>query len=277
MSLKTPSRRAASAFLAALGVFALGGCVSSDAAAQAAPVKVDVLASGAVQAAFPELKAAAESALGIEIAPVFGTASGTLSDRIRSGAPFDLAILTPAVNAQFVQSGLLQKRTFTIANVDVGIGLSGEKPATVDIVTRQGLAALFTGANSVRYAPRGMGEPTFHKIVSELNLDGKITVVVPSPPPMPPAGGPPSAPPAMPDPVLPKGAYLLSVQPISEFQPGGRLTKLGPVPRDLQVPVQIEAGISAKAAHEEAALRLAGFLQGPAAGAILQKYGFARP
>ena len=276
MGLKTPSRRAANAILAAVGFFALGGCISSNAAAQAAPVKLDVLATGAVQGAFPELKAAAESALGLQIEPVFGTASGTLSDRIRSGAAFDVAILTPAVNAQFVQSGAMQKKTFVIANVDVGIGITGDRPATVDIVSRKGLQALFTGSDSVRYAPRGMGEPTFHKIVSELQLDGKIKVTAPSGPP--PTGGPPSGPPpAMPDPMLPKGAYMLSVQPVSEFQPNGRTVKLGPVPRDLQVPVQIEAGISAKAAHEEAALRFVGFLQSPAAAAILEKHGFARP
>jgi ABC-type molybdate transport system substrate-binding protein len=112
-------------------------------------------------------------------------------------------------------------------------------------------------AKSVKYAPTGAALMTVKKILSTLDIAGKIHDSSMT------RGEAPLA----------AGEYEINIYPLSEIIPNRRLRNLGAVIAQLQVPAIIEATVGKNAGDPQAALALIKFLQGPAIDQALKDNG----
>jgi ABC-type molybdate transport system substrate-binding protein len=112
-------------------------------------------------------------------------------------------------------------------------------------------------AKSVKYSPTGAALMTVRKILSTLDIAGKIhdSSMAPG------------------EARLAAGEYEINIYPLSEIIANRRLNNLGAVIAQLQVPAIIEATVGKNAADPTAALALIKFLQGPAIDQALKDFG----
>ena len=148
---------------------------------------------------------------------------------------------------------------FEIARVPVAFGLRGEAP-NLDVSSPAAVKAAMLNAKSVKYAPTGAALMTVKKILSTLDIAGKIhdssTVQTEVP--------------------LAAGEYEIDIYPLSEIIPNKKLKNLGAVTPQLQVPVIIEATVGKNAADPKAARALIRFLQGPVIDQALKDDGMEK-
>jgi molybdate transport system substrate-binding protein len=226
--------------------------------AEAKPGDVRLIATAAIRFP-PELIAQAEKAIGKRIVTQYGSARGNLKDMILKGQEFEVAILLPDVNEELFKAGKIQADTHEIARVPIGFALRGDVPA-VDVSTPEAVKQAFLKAKSVKYSPTGAAILTVRKVLSTLDLAGKIkdssTVREEVP--------------------LGPGEYEINIYPISEIIPNAKLKNLGVVIPSLQVPSVLQAVIGRTAADRAAAQALIAFLQGPAVDAMLKQNGIVK-
>ena len=226
--------------------------------ADARPGDVRLIATAAIR--FPqELLAQAEKAINRRIVPHYGSARGNLKDLILKGQEFEVAILLPDVNDELFKAGKIQAETYEIARVPIGFAQRGDVPA-VDVSTPEAVKAAFTKAASVKYSPTGAAILTVRKVLSTLDLTGKIKDNSTT----------------RAEVALGPGEYEINVYPISEIIPNTRLKNLGTVIPSLQVPSVLQAVISRTANDPAAAKALVAFLQGPAIDAMLTQNGIIK-
>lgn len=226
--------------------------------ADAKPGDIRVMATAAIKVPLDAVLAEAAKAVGHPVVVEYGSARGNLKEEILAGQAFEVAILLPDVNkdvkAKVFPGG------FDIASVDVAIGLRGEAPR-LDVSTPAALKKAMLAAKSIKYSPTGAALLTVKKVLSTLELVGKIkdnsttrnTVAL----------GP--------------GEYELNFYPLSEILPNKTLKNLGPVTAELQVPAVITAVVGKNAADVKSAQALITFLRGPAIDAALKAGGMSRP
>jgi molybdate transport system substrate-binding protein len=214
-----------------------------------------VFATGALQASVEAIKAQAEQAAGAPLAIEFGPARGEPRTAILVGTPFDVAILTPEVDAELIKAGKLKAQTYRLAQVQVGMGVRGEGPGDLDISTPEGVKRALLGAKLVRYGPESMGGLTARKVITVLGLQGRIHENTG-------AGA---------DPDLGPGEYELFINPLSEMGvlKARSVRSLGPIAASLQAPTIIEAAVSTSASNPAAADKLIAFLRGSAMASAL--------
>jgi molybdate transport system substrate-binding protein len=229
--------------------------------ANAKPDAVRVMATNAVRGPLDATAAEAARVIGRPVALEYGSARGNLKDEILAGEAFDVALLLPDVDAELRAKGKVAPGAWEIARIPVAIGVRGDLPADFDVTTLAGLKRALVGAAAVKYAPAGAARDTSSKVFMTLDVKNSIRDF--------------SATRRIVQPLHP-GEYELNVFPQSEIIANPNLRNLGPVMPALQVPVIIEATVSAQARDPQAALALVKFLQSPAIDAALKESGMTR-
>jgi molybdate transport system substrate-binding protein len=227
--------------------------------AAAKPGDVRVIATAAIRDPLNAVGKQAEAVIGKPIVTEYGSARGNLKAAILTGQDFEVAILLPDVGDELEAAGKLAPGRFEIARVAVAFGLRGEAP-TLDVSSPAAVKAAMVNAKSVKYSPTGAALMTVKKILSTLDIAGKIH----------------DSSLTQGEAVLAAGEYEINIYPLSEIIANRRLKNLGAVIAPLQVPAIIEATVGKNAADAKAALALIKFLQGPAINQALKDYGMEK-
>lgn len=254
---KHRTKRALLALATALCAFAAPAQTSDAADRQAVRVLATRAIRESLDAVLSQLEAAAQRPVVVE----YGSAKGNLKEEILGGKDFDLAILLPDVNEELFSAGKIQATTYDLATVATAIGVRG-KPS-LDIETPEDIKRALLGARSVEYSPTGTGVATIRSMIAALGLTGKIndTSNVEA------------------EVALQPGEYEVVFYPLSEMrlkEKHGLVTNLGPLPHQFQVPVVIQAAVSAHDDDPAATIAVVQFLTGPGFGPALEASGMIR-
>ncbi len=256
MSFQSYLPRAAALLLVALaGVMAppiaeaqqFGGRVAS-----ARPGGVRVLMSNGLRVPFEAVKAQAEDAVGRPILVEYGPSRG-LQSIIESPQAIEVVVMTPDVIDEMITKGRLATGSrVDLARVQGAVSQRGGDRKH-DISTPEALKAALLGARTVRFFPNGAVRPTVEKAFAVLGVGEALKGRVLS------LRGP-----SAPDVTLGPDEYELIINLDSELLvlPTDE-TYLGPIPRSLQVPVWMSAGVGA-GGDPAVAQALIAFLKGPA-------------
>src|SRR5712671_765557 len=227
--------------------------------ADAKPGDVRVIVTAAIRDPLNAILKQAEANIGKPIVAEYGSARGNLKDEILKGQDFEVAILLPDVDDEIEAAGKIAPGRFEVARVPVAFGLRGDVP-NLDVGSPAAVKTAMLNAKSVRYSPTGAALMTVKKILSTLDIAGKIhdssTVREEMP--------------------LAAGEYEINIYPLSEIIPNQKLKNLGAVIPQLQVPAIIEATVGKNAADPKAAKALITFLQGPAVDQALKNFGMEK-
>jgi molybdate transport system substrate-binding protein len=227
--------------------------------AAAKPGDVRLIATAAIRDPLNAVRKRAEAAIGRPIVAEYGSARGNLKNEILKGQDFEVAILLPDVDDEIEAAGKIAPGRFEIARVPVAFGLRGEAP-TLDVSSPAAVKTAMVNAKSVKYSPTGAALMTVRKILSALDIAGKIHDASLTQGEVP----------------LAAGEYEINIYPLSEIIANRRLKNLGAVIAPLQVPAIIEATVGNNAADAKAALAVIKFLQGPAIDRALKDYGMEK-
>jgi molybdate transport system substrate-binding protein len=256
--MKTPAALMGTAVILSLTLHA-NAQVAGPKVVDAKPGDVRMLVTAAIREPLEAVLKQAEAAVGKPIVAEYGSARGNLKDEILKGQDFEVAILLPDVDDEILAAGKIAPGRFEIARVPVAFGLRGAAP-NLDVSSAAAVKAAMLNAKSVKYAPTGAALMTVKKILSTLDIAGKIhdssTVQTEVP--------------------LAAGEYEINIYPLSEIISNKTLKNLGAVIPQLQVPVIIEATVGRNAADPKAARALVTFLQGPTIDQSLKAYGMEK-
>jgi len=190
-----------------------------------------VVASNGVKAVIESLSPELERAAGRPLAIEFSTAA-SLKTKIESGAPFDVAILTPAIIDDLVADEKIaadSRRNF--ARVGVGVGArSNTSPG--DVGTLQELKATLLSAGSVAFTADGQSRATIDRAFETLGISEQMRAksILKG------AGQAPAA--------VAAGEADLVLTLISEILPVPGLELVGPLPPEVQGYIAFTAGRS---------------------------------
>jgi molybdate transport system substrate-binding protein len=221
---------------------------------------VRIIATAAIKDPLEAVLPQAEKAIGKRIVAEYGSARGNLKTKILGGQDFEVAILLPDVDADIAAQNKIVPGRHRIGTIDVGIALRGDAPSNLDVSTPGALKATMLNARSVRYSPTGAALDTVRKVLSTLGIADSIKDSSKLATPV----------------ALAPGEYEINLYPISEIIPNKALRNLGPVIKELQVPVVLEATVGAHANDPAAARKLIRFLQGPAINPGLKVAGVTK-
>ena len=227
--------------------------------ADAKPGEVRVLATAAIKEPLNAVLKQAEAAIGKSIVVEYGSARGNLKDEILKGQGFEVAILLPDVDDEIQAAGKIAPGRFELARVPVAFGLRGTAP-NLGVSSLAAVKSAMLRAKSVKYAPTGAALPTVKKILTTLELAGKIHDSSTAQGAVPLAGG----------------EYEINIYPLSEIIPNKALKNLGAVIPELQLPIIIEATVGKSASDAKSAGALIAFLRGPAIDGALKEYGMEK-
>jgi molybdate transport system substrate-binding protein len=216
------------------------------------------LSSNGVRVAIEALQPGLEAATGLRLSAEFSTAAA-LKRQIDAGAPFDVAILTPALIDDLVAQGraVADSRT-DLARVGVGVGAREGAPRS-DVSTPEALKRTLLDAKVVAYTAEGQSRATVNKALAQLGItevmDAKSMLTGP--------GEGPGA--------VAAGKADLVMTLISEILiPGVQL--LGPFPAELQNYIVFTAARSPTARSAEEANALIRYLTGPDAATAMKAH-----
>ena len=218
-----------------------------------------VIATAAIRDPFNAVLKQAEGLIGKSIVVEYGSARGNLKEMILKGQDFEVAMLLPDVDDELLAAGKIVPGRFAIARVPIAFGLRGDVPTLV-MSSPDAIKLAMLNAKSVKYAPTGAALMTVRKILSTLDLTGKIN----------------DSSTARAEVPLAPGEYEINIYPLSEIIPNTKLKNLGAVIPQLQVPAVIEATVGKTAADPKAANALITFLQGPAIDRALKDFGMEK-
>jgi molybdate transport system substrate-binding protein len=203
----------------------------------------------AVEALIPQI----EHSIGRKLATQFD-ASKTLRDKILSGAPFDVAILTSDVIDDLIKQGKIAAGTRAeIARTGIGIGIRAGAPKP-DISTPEALKRTLLKAKSITFNPSGASAVHANEMFARLGIAETVKpkLILDAE-----AGRPQKN-------VAEGNAELvITLIPEIKFFPGVELA--GPLPGDFQSYISFSAGVATNTHNADAAKALIKFITGPAA------------
>lgn len=248
-----------------------GLVVSGQAAAQqvggkivdAKPGDVRLLISNGLRVPFEAVKAEAEKVVGHHIVAEYGS-SRALQANIEADQTFEVAIVTPDVVDEMIAKGKVAKGSHVdIARVTVGVNQRGGTKG--DISTPGKLKDAILRAQLIRFLPTGAARPTVDNVLSKLGVaeavKGRTGGLI---------GGNST------EPMPGAGQYELIFNLDSELltPPPGQVY-LGSIPKELQVPAVMTAGIGVKG-DTAAARSIVDFLQSSALDPVLKSSRMTR-
>ena len=250
--------------LATVFVTILAGLMLCSAPAMAAdrdaPLRAFV--SNGVKTVIDDLKPQWEHAAGGPVSIESGT-TAALQQKIESGEPFDVAVLTSDAISDLVKVGKVARASrVELARSGIGMGMrtGAAKPK---IGTSDELKRTLHDAKSVSFAEQGASRVYLDKIFDRFGIAGEMkakTVLTPS---------------SVKSNELVrdgKAEYILTL--VSEILPAAPGVELvGPLPAEVQSYISFAAGVSPAAAHPEAGKAMVQFLKSPTAAAVFKAKG----
>jgi len=232
--------------------------------AQSKPAQASTLhvfASNGMRAVVEQLQPECQRTIGHPLAIEYGSTAG-LMQKIESGAPFDVAILTSDAIATLVKENKLDAGTRAdLARSGIGVGIRKGSPKP-NIATAEGLKQTLLAAKSITYARDGASAVYLVKIYDRLGItnDVKPKLILTE------GSGPATA-------KVAAGEATLVLTLISEIMPEPGDEVAGPLPAELQSYINFAIGAGAKSSNAEAAHAMIALLKGPAAAPIYKAKG----
>ena len=221
---------------------------------------VRMLSTLGLLGAMRSLSSAFETATGVHIDADFAPTQALLQ-RLRGGEVADLVILTREGLDEVIAEGLVAAESVAdLARSYVGIAVKAGR-AHPDISTESALRETLRGARSVAYSRLGASGIFFTRLIEQLGIAAEINaraIVVQQ---------------GLTAERLLADEADLAVQQISELKQVDGIEIVGPVPRELQVPVLFSAGRMASASNAAAADRLLRYLASSEVGFVLRQSG----
>jgi molybdate transport system substrate-binding protein len=221
-----------------------------------------VVVSSGMKAPMEELAPRIEHSIGRRLATQFD-ASKVLKDKIQSGEPFDVAILTVDDIDYLIKQGKIAAGTRAeIARTGMGIGIRTGAPKP-NISTPEALKRTLLKARSIAINPNGVLFAHINEVFARLGIaeDVKSKLILDVKP-----GGPQM------DVADGKAELVIMLTPEIEFFKGVEFA--GPFPEDLQSYTSFSAGVATSTHNADAAKALIKFITGPAAAPTLKAKGF---
>jgi molybdate transport system substrate-binding protein len=220
-----------------------------------------VVVSNGIKPSMEELAPQIEHSIGRRLKMQFSS-STALEEKIQSGEPFDVAILSSDVIDDLIRQGKIAAGTRAdIARTGMGVGVRAGAPKP-DVSTPEALKRALLSAKSISFNPSGASAPHIHEIFEHLgiaeNVKSKLMLDAESGrPQMNVADG--------------KAELVITLIPEIKFFKGVELA--GPIPADLQSYISFSAGVAANTHNADAAKALIKFIAGPAATPTLKAKG----
>jgi molybdate transport system substrate-binding protein len=226
-----------------------------------------VVVSDGIKPSVEELTPQIEHSIGRKLTIQFNS-SKVLKDKIQSGEPFDVAILTSDVIDDLIKHGKIAAGTRTdIARTGMGVGIRAGA-AKPDVSTPEALKRTLLSAKSITFNPSGASAPHVYDIFQRLgiaeNVKSKLILkenAEPGRPQMDVADG--------------KVELVITLIPEIKFFKGVELA--GPVPADLQSYISFAGGVATNTHNADAAKALIKFITSPAVAPTLKAKGEELP
>ncbi len=226
-----------------------------------------LVVSDGVKPSVEELVPQIEHAIGRKLTMQFNS-SKALKDKIQSGEPFDVAILTSEIIDDLIKQGKIAPGSRTnIARTGMGVGVRAGAPKP-DVSTPEALKRTLLGAKSITFNPSGASAPHVYDIFQRLgiaeNVKSKLILkenAEPGRPQMDVAEG--------------KADLVITLIPEIKFFKGVELA--GPVPGNLQSYISFAGGVATNSHNADAAKALIKFVTSPAAAPTLKAKGEEPP
>ena len=223
--------------------------------------EIKVLCSNGIQSVMQDLVPKFEKATGHKVVIEYNLAA-VLTKQIESGAPFDLAILTPSLVDGLIKQGKIVPDTrTTLARTGLGLMIraGARKP---DISTTDAFKRALLDAKSIAYAKQGASGVYFAELIQKLGLSESLRSK--------------SRLTATGEEVgqsVARGEVEFGVLPLSEILPVKGAELLGMFPADVQSYIVMTAGVSAGAKQGQVARELIEFVTAPAALPVIKAKG----
>ena len=223
-----------------------------------------VAVSNGIKPSMEELAPQIEHSIGRRLKMQFSS-SKALEDKIQSGEPFDVVILSSDVIDDFIKQGKIAAGTrANIARTGIGVGVRAGAPKP-DVSTPEALKRALLSAKSISFNPSGASAPHIREIFEHLgiaeNVNSKLIL------------DPESGHSEM-NVADGKAELVIALIPEIKFFKGVEFA--GPVPADLQSYISFSAGVATNTHNADAAKALIKFIAGPAATPILKAKGMER-
>lgn len=227
---------------------------------------VNVLSGGAAAAVVNGVRPEFENATGATIQGVF-SAVGEMRDRLLSGSPCDLVILTRKMVDDLIGAGhVVAGSARSLGLVRTGVAVrAGEKHAPIR--TREELSTALRGARGIYFPDpqRATAGIHFMNVLKTLGLDQELRATLrPFP----------NGATAMAEMGRSDEPDLIGCTQVTEinYTPGVEL--VAPLPKEFELATDYTLGICSKAAHPDLARQLADLVTGPASENIRRQGGF---
>jgi molybdate transport system substrate-binding protein len=217
-----------------------------------------VVVSDGMKPSVEELVPQMERAVGRKVTAQYNS-SKNIREKIQSGEPFDVAILTTDIIDDLVKQGKIAAGTrVEIARTGMGVGIRAGA-ARPDVSSSEALKRALLNAKSISFNPSGASAPHIYNIFEHLgiadNVKSKLMLDAEAGrPQMNVAEG--------------KADLVITLIPEIKFFKGVELA--GPVPADLQSYIHFGAGVASNTKNADAAEALIKFITSSAAAPVLK-------
>lgn len=206
----------------------------------AQPALIHVFASNGVRAVVEDLQSQCENAIGHSLAIEY-SAAALLKQKIESGAPFDVVLLTREATDELIKEGKVSAESrvdLGRAVVGLGIRAGAVKP---DISTPDALKRTLLNAKSITYAKDGASRVLNEKLYDRLGIaaEMKPKIILQSVP-----GRPQTS--------VADGQAEMVMTLVSEILPANGVELVGPLPQEFAAYVSFRGGVSANTRNAEA-------------------------
>ena len=220
-----------------------------------------VVATNGIKPSVEELAPQIEHSIGRRLKMQFSS-SPALAEKIQSGQPFDVAILSSDVIDDLIKQGKIAAGTRTdIARTGIGVGVRAGAPKP-DVSTPEALKRTLLSAKSISFNPSVASAAHIREIFEHLgiaeNVKSKLML---------------DAEAGRPEMNVADGTAELVITVIPEIKFAKGVELAGPVPADLQSYISFSAGAATNTHDADAAKALIKFIAGPAATPTLKAKG----
>jgi molybdate transport system substrate-binding protein len=222
-----------------------------------------VVVSDGMKPSVEELVPQIEHSIGRKLTTQFNS-SKALREKIQSGEPVDVAILTSDIIDDLIKQGKIAAGTRTdIARTGMGVGVRAGAPKP-DVSTPEALKRALLSAKSITFNPSGASAPHVYDIFDRLGIaeNAKSKLMLD-------AKGEPGRPQM--DVASGKADLVITLIPEIKFFKGVELA--GPIPAELQSYISFAAGVATNSHNADAAKALIKFITSPAAAPTLKAKG----
>jgi molybdate transport system substrate-binding protein len=217
-----------------------------------------VVVSDGMKPSVEELVPQIEHAIGRKLTVQYNS-SKNIRDKIQSGEPFDVAILTTDIIDDLVKQGKIAPGTRAeIARTGMGVGVRAGA-AKPDVSTPDALKRALVSAKSISFNPSGASAPHIYNIFEHLGIADSVKPKLM----LDPEAGRPQM-----NVADGKADLVITLIPEIKFFKGVELA--GPVPADLQSYISFGAGVASNTKNADAGKALIKYITSPAATPVLK-------